>query len=545
MPSLPKAEKKELVIPLIKNNVWRVPKNEKSVTQKDAEDIDVPDEDKTELSLEQQAIKEILAEAANSRNLDSKGTTKDMSIPLLMQNKVPDGYETDDKVDVSLRAEESTLEDYESVPIEEYGLAMLRGMGWNPGKPIGARCTEVAKPIEAVLRPKGLGLGADSKMAKPPPLVAKEDGDLVLRTGAYIRIEQGPHKDLYGQVEGLDDENARVIVKLALGGKTVTVSELFVSLVSKKDYQKYGKLLNKEKYDDYKRKHEAQEEEVAEKRRDERERHTSHKRSRVEKERESSKSAERRERSRSPKRKEQFWLRPQIRVRFIDRKYRNGKYYNTKLEVFVSVGEALKGYLGWNQHAASAQIVEGNVRGWQFVIVSLRGGFVRFEGADKDEGAVGAIAMFMTRSEYDRGVNTFSPEGRLFQVEYAIEAIKLGSTAIGIQTSEGVVLAVEKRVTSPLMEPTTIEKIVEIDNHIGCAVSGLMADSRTMVDRARVEAQNHWFLYNEKMQVESVALAVSNLAIQFGDSDDDGNAMSRPFGVAILFAGIDAKGPQL
>ncbi|XP_077538842.1 proteasome alpha5 subunit [Haemaphysalis longicornis] len=153
--------------------------------------------------------------------------------------------------------------------------------------------------------------------------------------------------------------------------------------------------------------------------------------------------------------------------------------------------------------------------------------------------------MFMTRSEYDRGVNTFSPEGRLFQVEYAIEAIKLGSTAIGIQTSEGVVLAVEKRVTSPLMEPTTIEKIVEIDNHIGCAVSGLMADSRTMVDRARVEAQNHWFLYNEKMQVESVAQAVSNLAIQFGDSDDDGNAMSRPFGVAILFAGIDAKGPQL
>ncbi|XP_067131067.1 proteasome subunit alpha type-5 [Centruroides vittatus] len=153
--------------------------------------------------------------------------------------------------------------------------------------------------------------------------------------------------------------------------------------------------------------------------------------------------------------------------------------------------------------------------------------------------------MFLTRSEYDRGVNTFSPEGRLFQVEYAIEAIKLGSTAIGIQTSEGVVLAVEKRVTSSLMEPTTIEKIVEIDHHIGCAVSGLMADSRTMIDRARVEAQSHQFLYDQKMLVESVAQAVSNLAIQFGDSDDDGNAMSRPFGVAILFAGIDKCGPQL
>merc|ERR1712112_512673 len=153
--------------------------------------------------------------------------------------------------------------------------------------------------------------------------------------------------------------------------------------------------------------------------------------------------------------------------------------------------------------------------------------------------------MFLNRSEYDRGPNTFSPEGRLFQVEYAIEAIKLGSTAIGIQTSEGVILAVEKRITSPLMEPTSIEKIVEIDAHIACAFSGLTADSKTLIDRARVESQNHWFTYDEKMQVESVAQAVSNLAIQFGDSDDDAGVMSRPFGVAMLFAGLDKNGPQL
>jgi len=153
--------------------------------------------------------------------------------------------------------------------------------------------------------------------------------------------------------------------------------------------------------------------------------------------------------------------------------------------------------------------------------------------------------MFLNRSEYDRGPNTFSPEGRLFQVEYAIEAIKLGSTAIGIQTSEGVILAVEKRITSPLMEPTSIEKIVEIDSHIACAFSGLTADSKTLIDRARVESQNHWFTYDEKMQVESVAQAVSNLAIQFGDSDDDAGVMSRPFGVAILFAGMDDNGTQL
>jgi 20S proteasome subunit alpha 5 len=154
--------------------------------------------------------------------------------------------------------------------------------------------------------------------------------------------------------------------------------------------------------------------------------------------------------------------------------------------------------------------------------------------------------MFLTRSEYDRSVNTFSPEGRLFQVEYAIEAIKLGSTAIGIQTEDGVVLAVEKRITSTLMVPSTVEKIVEIDKHLACAFSGLTADSKMLIERARVEAQNHWFTHDRVMPVESVAQSVSNLAIQFGDSDSDGSALSRPFGVALLFAGCDPDhGPQL
>jgi len=157
--------------------------------------------------------------------------------------------------------------------------------------------------------------------------------------------------------------------------------------------------------------------------------------------------------------------------------------------------------------------------------------------------------MFLTRSEYDRGVNTFSPEGRIFQVEYAIEAIKLGSTVIGISTAEGVVLVVEKRITSPLMEPRAIEKIAEVDKHVGLASSGLTADSKTLIDRARLECQNHWFTYNEGMGVESVAQGVSNLAIKFGDDGDGGEdaagAMSRPFGVALLFAGVDEQGPQL
>jgi 20S proteasome subunit alpha 5 len=142
--------------------------------------------------------------------------------------------------------------------------------------------------------------------------------------------------------------------------------------------------------------------------------------------------------------------------------------------------------------------------------------------------------MFLTRSEYDRGVNTFSPEGRLFQVEYAIEAIKvvtliqLGSTAIGIQTSTGVVLAVEKRLTSTLLESKSIEKVVELDRHIGCAMSGLIADSRTMIDHARVEAQNHWFAYDEQIKVETVAQSVCDLALRFGESSGSEKPLMVP-----------------
>ncbi len=113
-------------------------------------------------------------------------------------------------------------------------------------------------------------------------------------------------------------------------------------------------------------------------------------------------------------------------------------------------------------------------------------------------------------------------------------------------TNEGVVLAVEKRVTSVLMEPKTIEKIVEIDKHCALAFSGLTADSKMLIDRARVESQNHWFVYNETLKVESIAQAVSNLAIQFGDSDSEGGGLSRPFGVSLLFAGYEEKeGPCL
>jgi len=152
--------------------------------------------------------------------------------------------------------------------------------------------------------------------------------------------------------------------------------------------------------------------------------------------------------------------------------------------------------------------------------------------------------MFLTRSEYDRGVNTFSPEGRLFQVEYAIEAVKLGSTSIGIRTKEGVVIASESRSNSKLIIPESVRKISQIDKHIAVTSAGLIADARMWVDKARTEAQNYWFTYNRKIRVEDVTQTVANLALHFGD-DDSKITLGRPFGVAMLFAGVDVTGPQL
>jgi len=148
--------------------------------------------------------------------------------------------------------------------------------------------------------------------------------------------------------------------------------------------------------------------------------------------------------------------------------------------------------------------------------------------------------MYANRSEYDRGVNTFSPEGRLYQVEYAIEAIKLGSTAVGLQTAEGVVLAVEKRSDSKLLIGNSVKKLVKLDAHMGCAMSGLVADAKTLVNHARVTTQNHWFTYDEPIQVESTVQSVCDLALRFGEG-----GQARPFGVGLLVAGVDESGPVL
>lgn len=141
---------------------------------------------------------------------------------------------------------------------------------------------------------------------------------------------------------------------------------------------------------------------------------------------------------------------------------------------------------------------------------------------------------------YDRGITVFSPDGRLFQVEYAREAVKKGTTTIGLKFNDGVVLIVDKRVSSKLVEPKSIEKIYDIDKYIGCATSGLVADARVLVDEARKAAQSHKVTYGENIGVESLVKRVCDLKqnyTQYGGA--------RPFGTALLVAGCDDLGCHL
>ncbi|MFX0182964.1 MAG: archaeal proteasome endopeptidase complex subunit alpha [Candidatus Hodarchaeota archaeon] len=142
---------------------------------------------------------------------------------------------------------------------------------------------------------------------------------------------------------------------------------------------------------------------------------------------------------------------------------------------------------------------------------------------------------------YDRGSTIFSPDGRLFQVEYAIEAVKRGTTAIGIKTADGCCLTVQKRLHSSLVEKEMVKKIFAVDDHIACAIAGLTADARVLVDQARIQAQIHRITYNEVITVEALTRRIANLKQLYTQ-----HAGVRPFGVSLLIAGCDEMhGPQL
>ncbi|XP_028309784.1 G-patch domain and KOW motifs-containing protein [Gouania willdenowi] len=352
---------KEFIIPLIQKNRWHKPER---VGQTAAKSQDVT-QDKTQDKdyVDSQAVKELIEDSRRQLELWENGAQPEgninLSIPLLMQNKVPEGYEDGDQVKVDLRPESSTEADYESVPVTAYGLAMIKGMGWKKGEGIGRTFKQDVKPVEHQLRPKGLGLGADrsaikdlepSRPQRPPkPGEEREKGEeLLMAPGGCVLVESGPHKELYGKIEGLDADNARVLVKLAIGGKTVTISEYAIKLVGRKEYEKNCKDLSRlsKAHKDQEREKE-KEREKDKRRREEKERNSDGDKTK-------SKTSERHEGKEERKRKHRedsscrekpavkemkrtpappSWLQRDLKVRFIDKAFKGGRYYNSKMRV--------------------------------------------------------------------------------------------------------------------------------------------------------------------------------------------------------------------
>ena len=140
----------------------------------------------------------------------------------------------------------------------------------------------------------------------------------------------------------------------------------------------------------------------------------------------------------------------------------------------------------------------------------------------------------MGPAAYDRAITVFSPDGRLFQVEYAREAVKRGTTACGITYKGGVLLAVDKNIASKLIVPSSIEKIFQIDEHIGIAASGLVADARRLIEEARTKAQRNRLAYSEPILVSGLTRDICDIKqyyTQYGGA--------RPFGTALLIAGVN------
>jgi len=136
---------------------------------------------------------------------------------------------------------------------------------------------------------------------------------------------------------------------------------------------------------------------------------------------------------------------------------------------------------------------------------------------------------------YDSRTTIFSPEGRLYQVEYAMEAIGHAGAALGITATDGIVLGAEKKLTTKLLEPAiSSEKMYKIDDHIACAVAGITSDANILIDYARNNAQKYYFVYQEPIPVEYLVQQLCDLKqgyTQYGGL--------RPFGVSFLFAGWD------
>jgi len=141
---------------------------------------------------------------------------------------------------------------------------------------------------------------------------------------------------------------------------------------------------------------------------------------------------------------------------------------------------------------------------------------------------------------YDRAITMFSPDGRLLQVEYAKKTVRQGSTAIGMVCSDGVLLVADKRIVDSLVVPESVEKIWQIDDHIGAAASGILSDARVLIDRAQLRAQQNRVTYDTEIDTSSIVKDICDLKQICTQSGG-----LRPFGVSVLIAGIDDNIPRL
>lgn len=141
---------------------------------------------------------------------------------------------------------------------------------------------------------------------------------------------------------------------------------------------------------------------------------------------------------------------------------------------------------------------------------------------------------------YDRSATMFSPDGRLYQVEYASKIVSAGTTGAGCVYKNGVLLGADKNVTSKLMLPDSVEKLFKVDDHIAAVSAGLVGDARRLVQGARSRAQENIMYYDEPIHVETLAKEVSSLKQVFTQY-----AGMRPFGVAFIIGGVDETGPRL
>lgn len=148
--------------------------------------------------------------------------------------------------------------------------------------------------------------------------------------------------------------------------------------------------------------------------------------------------------------------------------------------------------------------------------------------------------MFAAPGAYDRAITVFSPDGRLFQVEYAVETVNRGATILGITCSEGVVLGAEETIETKLEDPNFSWKLYKVDEHVGAAIVGLSSDARILIDQSRIYAQSNRLMYDDPIDIEIITKRVGDLKQLYTQ-----HAGVRPFGVSILFGGVDRMGNRL